>query len=97
MTGFRIPTRAQCPECLRVFDLCDETDADEWAYGHDCDTDAARDELVNTAVTLDGRPASIAGRQLDYAIVATLDGETRHEWAWSTAARIVATGGDFRS
>lgn len=97
MTGIRVRTRAQCPECLRVFDLLDETDADEWAYGHDCDPDAARDELVNTAVSLDGRPASIAGRQLDYAVVATLDGSMRHEWAWSTAARIVARGGEFRS
>ena len=25
-----------CPECGRRFDLEDETDADEWAYGHDC-------------------------------------------------------------
>lgn len=28
---------ATCPECKRVFDLTDETDADEWAYGHDCE------------------------------------------------------------
>ncbi len=26
-----------CPECGRVFDLFDPTDADEWAYGHDCE------------------------------------------------------------
>ena len=28
---------ARCGECSRVFDLCDEIDADEWAYGHDCE------------------------------------------------------------
>lgn len=28
---------AKCPECGRVFDLLDETDAEEWAYGHDCE------------------------------------------------------------
>ena len=28
----------QCPECGRVFDLSDPTDADEWAWGHDCET-----------------------------------------------------------
>jgi hypothetical protein len=28
---------AKCPECGRVFDLLDETDADEWFYGHDCE------------------------------------------------------------
>lgn len=27
----------KCPECNRVFDLTDPTDADEWAYGHDCE------------------------------------------------------------
>lgn len=26
-----------CPECDRVFDLTDETDAEEFAYGHDCE------------------------------------------------------------
>lgn len=29
---------ARCVECGRVFDLLNETDADEWAYGHDCET-----------------------------------------------------------
>ena len=27
----------QCPECDRVFNLADPTDAEEWAYGHDCE------------------------------------------------------------
>lgn len=26
-----------CVECGRVFDLFDETDAEEWNYGHDCE------------------------------------------------------------
>ena len=30
---------ATCPECGRVFDLLDENDANEWAYGHDCEVD----------------------------------------------------------
>lgn len=29
-----------CPECGRVFDLLDETDAAEWSYGHDCEVEA---------------------------------------------------------
>jgi hypothetical protein len=33
----KISTKAQCPECLRVFDLLDDTDSQEWAYGHDCE------------------------------------------------------------
>lgn len=28
---------AKCVECGRVFDLLDETDSEEWAYGHDCE------------------------------------------------------------
>lgn len=30
-------TTATCPECDRVFDLTDETQAEEYAYGHDCE------------------------------------------------------------
>jgi hypothetical protein len=26
-----------CAECSRVFDLLDDTDAQEWYYGHDCE------------------------------------------------------------
>lgn len=29
---------AKCVECSRVFDLLDSVDADEWFYGHDCET-----------------------------------------------------------
>jgi len=32
-----IPTKALCGECGRVFNMFDETDANEWAYGHDCE------------------------------------------------------------
>lgn len=31
--------KAQCPECSRVFDLLDDMDAQEWAYGHDCEVE----------------------------------------------------------
>ena len=29
--------RPTCGECGRTFDLTDDIDADEWAYGHDCE------------------------------------------------------------
>jgi hypothetical protein len=32
--------KARCPECGRVFDLTDDTDAAEWAYGHDCEDES---------------------------------------------------------
>jgi hypothetical protein len=32
-----VPTTFTCVECSRVFDMFDETDAEEWHYGHDCE------------------------------------------------------------
>ncbi len=32
-----IQTKAKCQECGRIFDLTNEVDAEEWAYGHDCE------------------------------------------------------------
>ena len=32
------PTETRtCRECQRVFDMMDRHDAEEWAYGHDCE------------------------------------------------------------
>jgi hypothetical protein len=31
---------ATCDECGRLFDLTVANDADEWAYGHDCEAEA---------------------------------------------------------
>ena len=33
----RFDTTRKCQECGREFDMADETDAMEWAYGHDCE------------------------------------------------------------
>lgn len=49
------------------------------------------------AVTLDGHPAVISGARERFASVRTLTGGYGTEWAWSTVARVVANGGDFRS
>jgi hypothetical protein len=35
----RLNLKLRCEECGRVFDLLDETDAQEWAYGHDCEVE----------------------------------------------------------
>lgn len=29
--------KEQCSECDRTFDLLNSADANEWAYGHDCE------------------------------------------------------------
>jgi hypothetical protein len=33
----RLQTKIKCVECDRVFDLLNNGDANEWAYGHDCE------------------------------------------------------------
>jgi hypothetical protein len=40
----KIQTKARCVECFRVFDLLDETDSQEWAYGHDCEETIGGDD-----------------------------------------------------
>ena len=34
-----ILTKAKCRECSRVFDLLNDLDAQEWTYGHDCESE----------------------------------------------------------
>ena len=54
-----------------------------------------RYDLIDTHVTLNGKPAKISGAMMEYAMVSTLDGSLSFEWAWVTVARIVAAGGKF--
>lgn len=55
-----------------------------------------REELVAQEVTLDGRPAVIAGRLNPHATVAQIPGGLTIEVAWPTVERIVADrGGRF--
>ena len=49
----------QCVECGRVFDLLDETDQEEWTYGHDCETPnstGADDFLTMHVEVIDATP-----------------------------------------
>ena len=50
---------------------------------------AARRELCEKSVTLDGKPARIAGAFCSFATVASLDGKLRGEWSWDAVRRIV--------
>jgi hypothetical protein len=61
----------------------------------DADIEARR-AAVNTPVTLDGRPACVAGIKCDFAGVKSLDGKLQGEWAWSTVFRVIAAGGNFK-
>ena len=41
---------AKCQDCNRVFDLTDETEAEEFYYGHDCEEwSAAVDRVLEAA------------------------------------------------
>jgi len=55
------------------------------------------DRLVGQDVTLDGKPARIYGRLLDFAIVAELGNGPSVEFAWSTAQHILDKGEKFKS
>lgn len=57
----------------------------------------AAKEYVGADCTLDGAPAMVVGRRLDFAVIATIDGARRYEWAWPTVGRIMARDGAFRS
>lgn len=58
---------------------------------------AERYDLAAAEVTLDGQPAKIIGVRNSFATVQSRDGRLSAEWAWSTAALIVAErGGAFR-
>lgn len=37
MTVLRVPTKARCGECGRIFDLLTDEGAAEWYEGHDCE------------------------------------------------------------
>jgi hypothetical protein len=57
----------------------------------------ARRALCEATVTLDGQPARIGAARGTCAIVTALPDGPSCEWAWPAVARIVASGGDFRS
>lgn len=48
-----------------------------------------RQELCNVHVTLDDQPAAVGGYVNDFAMVMTLDGKQRVEFAWATVDHIV--------
>jgi len=55
-------------------------------------------ELVDTPVSLNGRPARIVGVQQPFATVATIPQGPAMEWSWEAADRIVREhGGSFQS
>lgn len=54
-------------------------------------------DYVGRDCTLDGKPATIVGRKLDFAVVAQYPQGLRVEYAWPTVARVMESGGAFRS
>lgn len=56
-----------------------------------------REELVAAAVTLNGNRARISGVNNEFATVTDITTRLSAEWAWESAARVVANGGKFES
>jgi len=54
-------------------------------------------EYAGARCTLNGAPATIGGRQLDFAHVGQIDGPLRVEYAWQTVAHVMAAGGAFNA
>jgi len=55
-----------------------------------------REALINEAVTLDGRPARIAGKNLQFPKVAMLGGPA-YQYSWAAVLAVVQRGGTFYS
>lgn len=53
--------------------------------------------LIEAPVTLDGKPAKISGALKQVATVAALPDGLAIEFSWQAVARIVASGGNFKS
>lgn len=61
-----------------------------------------RDRLMESAITLDGKPAKLAGRLCAYGTVWSMtDGDAATmqavDFSWPTIQHVIAIGGHFRS
>lgn len=56
------------------------------------------DRAHELKITLDGKPATLAGAKQPFAGVAALDGSTGWvQFSWDAVARILNSGGQFKS
>lgn len=60
-------------------------------------TQQEKEALIDAPCTLDGEPALVCGRLMQFATIAALNGHGYVEFAWNTVARILSNGGDFQS
>jgi len=58
-------------------------------------TQVEKDELVGTKCFLNGKPAQIYGRLLDFPIVAQINNLLEVEYTWKTVQRIINDDGKF--
>lgn len=65
--------------------------------GRELITREERQELCSAEVTLNGEPARITGSGTAYAVVTQKRTHLGCEFAWSTAKRVLANGGHFKS
>ena len=60
-------------------------------------TQKDKDDLAGRLCTIDGKPATISGRLLEFAVVGSFDRTTKAEFSWEAVKRIMAKNGKFSS
>jgi hypothetical protein len=88
----------KCPECGRVFDLLDSDDADESAYGHDCEGRRIGDPWSPGGLTAAGVgervKVELTNKEVLYGTIEELYmGSGAHPRAWA----ILETDGGYRA
>ena len=62
-------------------------------------TQAQKDEIMLNNlfvnISLNGEPAKIYGRKLDFPFIAQVQGNLKAEFSWAAIERICKAGGDF--
>jgi len=57
--------------------------------------DALCDRAASIGITLNGKPAAIAGRLLPFGWICALDRSEKYEWSWEAISRTVNRDGKF--
>lgn len=60
-------------------------------------TQEEKNQLCEYKITINGKPAKIVGRLLDFPFVAEVDGPLASVFSWKTIARVISNGGNFKA
>jgi hypothetical protein len=69
-----------------------------WHIGEKTVNVTEKYRLIDSRVTLNGKPAKVCGAQLPWAFVVTLDSRLSAEYAWNTVQHVIDNlGGKFKA